>query len=97
VHRLKDIAAKGELLFPANNVNDCIMESKFDSVDGCRHSLPDGIMRVTDLMIGGKRPLICGYGDVGKGSAFAMRGAGARVMITECDPNRYFRVDDWEL
>jgi len=86
VHRLKEMAAKGELLFPAINVNDCVTKSKFDNVYGCRHSLPDGIMRATDVMIGGKRVLICGYGDVGKGSAFAMRGAGARVMITECDP-----------
>merc|ERR1712167_58966 len=58
----------------------------FDNVYGCRHSLPDGIMRATDVMIGGKRVMICGYGDVGKGSAFAMRGAGARVIIAECDP-----------
>merc|ERR1712003_408847 len=86
VHRLKEMAAKGELLFPAINVNDCVTKSKFDNVYGCRHSLPDGIMRATDVMIGGKRALICGYGDVGKGSAFALRGAGARVMITECDP-----------
>merc|ERR1712242_501236 len=86
VHRLKEMAAKGELLFPAINVNDCVTKSKFDNVYGCRHSLPDGIMRATDVMIGGKRALICGYGDVGKGCAFAMRGAGARVMITECDP-----------
>merc|ERR1711948_110540 len=86
VHRLKEMAAKGELLFPAINVNDCVTKSKFDNVYGCRHSLPDGIMRATDVMIGGKRALICGYGDVGKGSAFAMRGAGARVLITECDP-----------
>jgi adenosylhomocysteinase len=86
VHRLKEMAAKGELLFPAINVNDCVTKSKFDNVYGCRHSLPDGIMRATDVMIGGKRVLICGYGDVGKGSAFAMRGAGARVMIAECDP-----------
>jgi len=63
-----------------------VTKSKFDNVYGCRHSLPDGIMRATDVMIGGKRVLICGYGDVGKGSAFAMRGAGARVMIAECDP-----------
>merc|ERR1711881_214064 len=62
------------------------MGSKFDNVYGCRHSLPDGIMRATDVMIGGKRALICGYGDVGKGCAFAMRGAGARVLVTECDP-----------
>merc|ERR1711886_6925 len=86
VHRLKEMAAKGELLFPAINVNDCVTKSKFDNVYGCRHSLPDGIMRATDVMIGGKRVLICGYGDVGKGSAFAMRGSGARVLIAEIDP-----------
>jgi len=86
VARLKKMAAKGELLFPAINVNDCVTKSKFDNVYGCRHSLPDGIMRATDVMIGGKRALVCGYGDVGKGCAFAMRGAGARVMITEIDP-----------
>jgi len=86
VHKLKEMVTKGELLFPAINVNDCVTKSKFDNVYGCRHSLPDGIMRATDVMIGGKRALICGYGDVGKGCAFAMRGAGARVMITEIDP-----------
>merc|ERR1712178_249075 len=86
VHRLKEMAAKGELLFPAINVNDCVTKSKFDNVYGCRHSLPDGIMRATDVMIGGKRALVCGYGDVGKGSAFAMRGCGARVLIAEIDP-----------
>merc|ERR1711974_470576 len=86
VHRLKEMAAKGELLFPAINVNDCVTKSKFGNVYGCRHSLPDGIMRATDVMIGGKRALVCGYGDVGKGGAFALRGAGARVLITECDP-----------
>merc|ERR1712226_1677639 len=80
------MAAKGELLFPAINVNDCVTKSKFDNVYGCRHSLPDGIMRATDVMIGGKRAVVCGYGDVGKGSAFALRGAGARVLVTECDP-----------
>merc|ERR1711948_248720 len=86
VHRLKEMAKAGALLFPAINVNDCVTKSKFDNVYGCRHSLPDGIMRATDVMIGGKRALICGYGDVGKGCAFAMRGAGARVLITEIDP-----------
>merc|ERR1712113_865575 len=80
------MAAKGELLFPAINVNDCVTKSKFDNVYGCRHSLPDGIMRATDVMIGGKRVLICGYGDVGKGSAFAMRGCGGRVIVAEIDP-----------
>merc|ERR1712187_909253 len=86
VHRLKEMAAKGELLFPAINVNDCVTKSKFDNVYGCRHSLPDSIMRATDVMIGGKRAVICGYGDVGKGCAFALRGCGARVIVTECDP-----------
>merc|ERR1712124_141958 len=86
VLRLKKMAAKGELLFPAINVNDCVTKSKFDNVYGCRHSLTDGIMRATDVMIGGKRALICGYGDVGKGCAFALRGSGARVLITEIDP-----------
>merc|ERR1712127_159114 len=86
VLRLKEMAGKGELLFPAINVNDCVTKSKFDNVYGCRHSLPDSIMRATDVMIGGKRALVCGYGDVGKGCAFALRGAGARVLITEIDP-----------
>merc|ERR1712056_33046 len=86
VHRLKEMAKAGTLLFPAINVNDCVTKSKFDNVYGCRHSLPDGIMRATDVMIGGKRALVCGYGDVGKGCAFAMRGAGARVLVTEIDP-----------
>jgi adenosylhomocysteinase len=86
VHRLKEMAAKGELLFPAINVNDCVTKSKFDNVYGCRHSLPDAIMRATDVMIGGKRALVCGYGDVGKGCAFALRACGARVLVTECDP-----------
>jgi adenosylhomocysteinase len=86
VHRLKEMAAKGELLFPAINVNDCVTKSKFDNVYGCRHSLPDGIMRATDVMFGGKRCLVFGYGDVGKGSAASLRGQGARVMISEIDP-----------
>merc|ERR1712076_196833 len=86
VHRLYEMAKTGSLLFPAINVNDSVTKSKFDNVYGCRHSLPDGIMRATDVMLGGKRSLICGYGDVGKGCAFAMRGAGARVLISECDP-----------
>jgi adenosylhomocysteinase len=80
------MAAKGELLFPAINVNDCVTKSKFDNVYGCRHSLPDAIMRATDVMIGGKRAVVCGYGDVGKGCAFALRGCGARVIVTEVDP-----------
>merc|ERR1712039_670875 len=86
VHRLREMAAEGKLLFPAINVNDCVTKSKFDNVYGCRHSLPDSIMRATDVMIGGKRALVAGYGDVGKGSAFAMRGSGARVLVTEIDP-----------
>jgi len=86
VMKLKEMVTKGELLFPAINVNDCVTKSKFDNVYGCRHSLPDSIMRATDVMIGGKRALICGYGDVGKGCAFAMRGCGARVIVTEIDP-----------
>merc|ERR1712141_955696 len=86
VHRLYSMSKKGELLFPALNVNDSVTKSKFDNVYGCRHSLPDGIMRATDVMIGGKRALVCGYGDVGKGCAFALRGAGARVLIAEIDP-----------
>jgi len=86
VHRLKEMALKGELLFPAINVNDCVTKSKFDNVYGCRHSLPDGIMRATDVMIGGKRALVFGYGDVGKGCAFALRGSGARVLVAEIDP-----------
>merc|ERR1719465_371287 len=86
VHRLREIAAKGELLFPAINVNDCVTKSKFDNVYGCRHSLTDGIMRATDVMLGEKRALVCGYGDVGKGCAYALRGSGSRVMITEIDP-----------
>merc|ERR1711978_343566 len=86
VLRLKEMATKGELLFPAINVNDCVTKSKFDNVYGCRHSLTDGIMRATDVMIGGKRALVCGYGDVGKGCAFALRGSGARVLVTEVDP-----------
>merc|ERR1712193_492699 len=86
VHRLREMAAKGQLLVPAINVNDCVTKSKFDNVYGCRHSLPDGIMRATDVMIGGKRALICGFGDVGKGSAASMRAGGARVLISEIDP-----------
>merc|ERR1712164_153726 len=86
VHRLKEMAKKGELLFPAINVNDCVTKSKFDNVYGCRHSLTDGIMRATDVMLGGKRSLVCGFGDVGKGCAAALRGSGSRVMVTEIDP-----------
>jgi len=86
VHRLYVMAKKNELLFPAINVNDSVTKSKFDNIYGCRHSLPDGIMRATDVMIAGKQVVICGYGDVGKGCAQAMKSAGARVVITEVDP-----------
>jgi len=86
VHRLKQMAAKGELLVRAINVNDCVTKSKFDNIYGCRHSLPDGIMRATDVMIAGKKVVICGYGDVGKGCAAAMKACGARVVVTEVDP-----------
>merc|ERR1712066_38983 len=86
VHRLVQMAKKKELLFPAINVNDCVTKSKFDNVYGCKHSLPDGIMRATDVMLGGNTVLITGYGDVGKGCAASMKGAGARVLITEIDP-----------
>lgn len=75
-----------KLLFPAFNVNDSVTKSKFDNVYGCRHSLPDGIMRATDIMIAGKKVLICGYGDVGKGCASAMKACGAVVYVSEVDP-----------
>jgi adenosylhomocysteinase len=86
VLRLYERANKGALLFPAINVNDSVTKSKFDNIYGCRHSLPDGIMRATDVMICGKRTVICGFGDVGKGCAGAMRACGARVTVTEVDP-----------
>lgn len=86
VHRLIERAREGSLLFPAINVNDCVTKSKFDNVYGCRHSLPDGIMRATDVMLAGKTVMICGYGDVGKGSAQAMKAAGARTLVAEIDP-----------
>jgi adenosylhomocysteinase len=86
VHRLIERANEGSLLFPAINVNDSVTKSKFDNVYGCRHSLPDGIMRATDVMLAGKKIVICGYGDVGKGCAQAMKAAGARVYVTEVDP-----------
>merc|ERR1712137_904762 len=86
VHRLKEMAKKGELLFPAINVNDCVTKSKFDNVYGCRHSLPDGIMRATDVMLSGKKVAICGFGDVGKGSAQSMKAQAAIVYVTEIDP-----------
>jgi adenosylhomocysteinase len=86
VARLKKMAVQGELLFPAINVNDCVTKSKFDNVYGCRHSLTDGIMRATDVMLGGKRSLVAGFGDVGKGCAAALKGSGSRVIVTEIDP-----------
>ena len=86
VHRLEQMSARGELLLRAINVNDCVTKQKFDNVYGCRHSLPDGLMRATDVMIAGKQVVICGYGDVGKGCAAAMKACGARVVVTEVDP-----------
>jgi adenosylhomocysteinase len=86
VHRLYQMVERGELLFPAMNVNDAVTKSKFDNLYGCRHSLVDGICRATDVMIAGKVAVICGYGDVGKGSAQSLRGQGARVIVTEIDP-----------
>jgi adenosylhomocysteinase len=86
VHRLYQFADEGNLLFPAINVNDSVTKSKFDNKYGCRHSLIDGINRATDVLIGGKVAVVCGYGDVGKGCAESMRGQGARVIVTEIDP-----------
>jgi adenosylhomocysteinase len=86
VHRLYQMVETGELLFPAINVNDSVTKSKFDNLYGCRHSLIDGINRATDVMIGGKLAVVCGFGDVGKGCAESLRGQGARVVITEIDP-----------
>ena len=86
VHRLYDIAKRGELPFPAINVNDSVTKSKFDNKYGCRHSLIDGINRGTDVLIGGKVAVVCGYGDVGKGCSESLRGQGARVIVTEIDP-----------
>src|SRR5687768_6040350 len=86
VHRLYQLAEQGELLFPAINVNDSVTKSKFDNKYGIRHSLPDGLNRATDVMLGGKVAVVCGYGDVGKGAAESLRGQGARVVVTEIDP-----------
>ena len=86
VHRLYEMAQAGSLLFPAINVNDSVTKSKFDNKYGCRHSLIDGINRGTDVLIGGKVALVCGYGDVGKGCSESLRGQGARVIVTEIDP-----------
>ena len=86
VHRLYQMMAAGTLLFPAVNVNDSVTKSKFDNVYGCRHSVVDGLNRATDVMIGGKVAVVCGFGEVGKGCAQALRGQGARVVVTEIDP-----------
>ncbi|MBC7135003.1 adenosylhomocysteinase [Oceanibaculum nanhaiense] len=86
VHRLYEMAKKGTLKVPAINVNDSVTKSKFDNLYGCRESLVDGIRRATDVMMSGKVAVVCGYGDVGKGSAASLRNAGARVMVTEIDP-----------
>ena len=86
VHRLYQMEKGGTLLFPAINVNDSVTKSKFDNIYGCRHSLPDGLMRATDVMLGGKVAVVCGFGEVGKGCAQALRGQGCRVIITEIDP-----------
>jgi adenosylhomocysteinase len=86
VKRLYKMAERGELLFPAMNVNDSVTKSKFDNLYGCRHSLVDAINRATDVMLGGKVAVVCGYGDVGKGCAQSLRGQGARVIVTEVDP-----------
>ncbi|MEI2819353.1 MAG: adenosylhomocysteinase [Marmoricola sp.] len=86
VHRLYDMMKEGSLLFPAINVNDSVTKSKFDNKYGCRHSLVDGLNRATDVLIGGKVAVVCGYGDVGKGCAESLRGQGARVIVTEIDP-----------
>ena len=86
VLRLYDMMREGSLLFPAINVNDSVTKSKFDNKYGCRHSLIDGINRATDVLIGGKVAVVCGYGDVGKGCAESLRGQGARVIVTEIDP-----------
>ena len=86
VHRLVEMQERGELLFPAINVNDAVTKSKFDNKYGCRHSLIDGINRATDVLMGGKVAVVCGFGDVGKGCAESLRGQGARVVVTEIDP-----------
>jgi adenosylhomocysteinase len=86
VHRLYQMTEAGTLLFPAINVNDSVTKSKFDNIYGCRHSLPDGIARATDVMLGGKVAVVCGFGEVGKGCAQALRGQGCRVIVTEIDP-----------
>ncbi len=86
VHRLYQMEKAGTLLFSAINVNDSVTKSKFDNIYGCRHSLPDGLARATDVMLGGKIAVVCGFGEVGKGCAQALRGQGSRVVVTEIDP-----------
>merc|ERR1711991_1204932 len=86
VHRLYQMETNKTLLFPAINVNDSVTKSKFDNLYGCKHSLPDGIMRATDVMMAGKKAVICGYGDVGKGCAMAIQAQGCVVYVTEVDP-----------
>jgi adenosylhomocysteinase len=86
VHRLYQMAKDGSLLFPGINVNDSVTKSKFDNIYGCRHSLTDGLMRASDVMLGGKVAVVCGFGEVGKGCAQSLRGQGARVIVTEVDP-----------
>ena len=86
VHRLYEMMRDGRLLFPAINVNDSVTKSKFDNIYGCRHSLPDGLARASDVMLGGKVSVVCGFGEVGKGCAQSLRGQGCRVIVTEIDP-----------
>src|SRR5690606_22093296 len=86
VHRLYEMMRNGTLLFPAINVNDSVTKSKFDNIYGCRHSVIDGLNRATDVMLSGKIAVVCGYGEVGKGCAQALKGQGARVVVTEIDP-----------
>merc|ERR1712167_386750 len=86
VHRLYTMEKSGSLLFPAINVNDSVTKSKFDNLYGCKHSLPDGIMRATDVMLAGKEAMVFGYGDVGKGCANSLKAAGCRVKVAEVDP-----------
>ncbi|MDX6657164.1 MAG: adenosylhomocysteinase, partial [Solirubrobacteraceae bacterium] len=86
VHRLYELAKTGDVVLPAINVNDSVTKSKFDNLYGCRHSLVDGIFRATDVMLAGKVAVVCGYGDVGKGSAASLKGLGCRIIVTEIDP-----------
>ena len=86
VHRLYEMMHNGTLRFPAINVNDSVTKSKFDNIYGCRHSVIDGLNRATDVMLSGKKAVVCGYGEVGKGCAQALRGQGARVVVSEIDP-----------